>query len=199
MLDRVLRAASQIKEKHAGSAPIVGARVVITNMVYKEALSILGTLKNRGFDYALFKIVRDYEDRGLGIGKLEEEYLKGQIFSGCDIDEGFTNIKSIFDYKNAVLKGEKCIVNEASMIANIDADGKVYPNIVEIGNADFCIGDLHCQPLGEIWNGDRHIQVKDASNRKWRDGKCANCRAIAYNNIIGGLLGSLPGNFDPFV
>lgn len=80
-LDRVLALPGKIKERYGDRAPIVGSRVVVTNLIAKEVPSILETLKTKAFDYVIFKVVRDYEDRGLGlsddmVAELKEEIRK---------------------------------------------------------------------------------------------------------------------------
>jgi radical SAM protein with 4Fe4S-binding SPASM domain len=160
---------------------------------------ILETLNERQYDYVIFKIVRDYEDRGLGLKEKEAEELKKIVESIGSIDRNFTNLDTIFDYRNPVFIHDMCISNEMGLLANVNSDGKVYPNIVEIGDKDFCIGDLHEQSLEEMWHGTKHKQVKVYSNRKWSNRECRNCRSIAYNNNIYGTLDKMPSIIEKFI
>lgn len=201
-LNKVLEAPKKIKDKHGLQAPIIGSRIVITNLIYKEVPEILETMKERGFDYAIFKVVRDYEDRGLGLSQDKENYLKEKINELKDknkINSNFTNLDKIFDFKKEVKFSEVCITNQLGMIANVNTDGTIYPNIVHIGDLDFCIGNINEEILTKIWNSKRHREVKENSNMKWKKCECKNCRAIGYNQIIDTILKSVPKELDPFI
>lgn len=198
-LEKVLSLPSQIKKCHGENSPIIGSRVVLTNKNYKCVEDFLRIIKERQFDYALFKIVRDYEDNGQGLSPEEEEYLKNIIQGYEEIDDKFTNLRSIFNYRQAPEFINKCWINQFGMLANVSTDGRVYPNIVEIDREEFCIGNLYETSLEEMWNSEQHDKVKERSNTKWLSGKCKNCRAIAYNNIINSLNLKLPRYFDPFI
>jgi radical SAM protein with 4Fe4S-binding SPASM domain len=157
------------------------------------------TLREHQVDYVLFKIVRDYEDTGLGLTTENEDELQKEITDiGESAEDSFTNIKSIFSYRSPK-PFSRCYINELGYIANIDVDGKVYPNIVEIGDEEFLIGDLYKEKLEEMWNGKNHQKVKQTSLDKCRAGKCENCRAIAYNGIIEEFLSKLPSGYDNFI
>ena len=198
-LQKVLNLPGKIKEVHGGRSPVIGSRIVLTNKNFRQVGEFLRTIKEVGFDYALFKVVRDYEDNGQGLSKDEEEYLKEEIKGYKDLDENFTNIKSIFNYKTLPDFQKKCWVNQYGMLANVSTDGKVYPNIVEIDKEEYCIGNLYEEKLEDMWNGERHNRVKELSNSKWADGECRNCRAMAYNAIINEVKEKLPAYFDPFI
>jgi radical SAM protein with 4Fe4S-binding SPASM domain len=198
-MDKVLNCAELIKSRHHDKPPIVGARVVLTSIVYKETEKILSTLKDKGYDYVIFKIVRDYESRGLGLKENEADELKKIIDNLKPIDRNFTSLDTVFNYREPVFNNDKCIVNEMGLLANVNADGRVYPNIVEIGQDDFCIGNLHDANLEKIWHGETHRQVKEMSHAKWTAKKCRNCRAIAYNNVIYDILNQMPAIVEKFV
>ncbi len=198
-LNKVLDLPNQIKEVHGDRSPVVGSRVVLTNKNYKDIGEFLRVIKEKNFDYALFKVVRDYEDNGQGLNKDEEDYLKERILEYEDIDDNFTNIKSIFNYKTLPKFKNKCWINQYGLLANVSMDGKVYPNIVEIDKKDFCIGNLYEDKLEDMWNGKRHREVKELSNAKWLKGDCKNCRAMAYNEIINEWIEKLPSCFDSFI
>lgn len=198
-LKKVLALPRRIKEEHGDHSPIIGSRIVLTNKNYKQVGEFLNVIREAKFDYALFKVVRDYEDNGQGLSKEEEGYLKEEIKEFEDLDENFTNIKSIFNYKKLPDFQNKCWVNQYGMLANVSTDGKVYPNIVEIDKPEFCIGNLYEEKLEDMWNGERHKKVKELSNSKWKNGECRNCRAIAYNTIINMINDRMPAYFDPFV
>lgn len=198
-LEEVLSLPSKIKVMHGDKSPIIGSRIVLTNKNYKEVGMFLQVIKERQFDYALFKIVRDYEDNGQGLNKDEEDYLKKEIETYSEYDEKFTNLKKIFEYKTKPEFVNKCWTNQYGLIANVSTDGGVYPNIVEIDKKEFCIGNINEQLLEEMWNSDRHKEVKEISNKKWLSGECKNCRAMAYNNIINKINSTLPAYFDPFI
>jgi radical SAM protein with 4Fe4S-binding SPASM domain len=198
-LDKVLNCADIIKSMHRDKSPIIGARVVLTSIIYKETEKILSVLKDKNYDYVLFKIVRDYEDRGLGIKEDQMEILKKIIESIGPLDNKFTNLDRIFDYKIQKLNHDKCIINEMGILANVNADGKVYPNIVEIGQENFCIGNLYDASLEKMWHGRIHDRVKEESHKKWSSKECKNCRSIAYNNIIYELLDKMPSVIEKFI
>lgn len=198
-MEKALSLPGKIKEYHKENSPILGSRIVLTNKNYKCVKDFLRIIKEREFDYALFKIVRDYEDNGQGLTKSEEEYLKKEIQECEGLDENFTNLKSIFNYRKLPEFENKCWTNQFGMIANVSTDGKVYPNIVEIDKEEFCIGNLYEMTLEEMWNSEQHKKVKEISNAKWLSGECKNCRAMAYNNIINHLHQTMPSRFDPFI
>ncbi len=198
-LEKVLSLPGKIKTAHGDKSPVIGSRIVLTNKNYRQVGDFLKITKEKGFDYALFKIVRDYEDNGQGLSKDEESYLKEEIRAYTDLDDRFTNIKGVFDYKRLPDFKNACWVNRYGMLANVSTDGKVYPNIVEIDKEEFCIGDLRHETLEQMWNGPRHAEVKRRSDEKWAGGGCRNCRAIAYNDIINRWMGQLPAYFDPFI
>lgn len=198
-LDKVLDLPKKIKEMHEDTSPIIGSRIVLTNKNYKQVKEFLSIIKEKEFDYALFKVVRDYEDNGQGLSKSEEEYLKEEINGFDNPDENFTNVKSIFNYKTLPDFKNKCWVNQYGMLANVSTDGRVYPNIVEIDKEDYCIGNLYEEKLEDMWNGSRHNKVKKLSNTKWISGKCKNCRAMSYNDIINECMEKIPAYFDPFI
>lgn len=201
-LDEVLSVPYKIKCKHGYNSPIVGARIVVTNLIYKEVESILETMKEKQFDYALFKVVRDYEDRGLGLDKEAENYLKNTIArlkKENKLDSKYTNLEYIFDFKKETKFKDICHVNNMGLIGNINTDGKVYPNIVEIDDSEFCIGDLNKNDFDEIWNSKQHGAVKEKSNCKWKNKQCKNCRAMNYNQIMDRMLEEIPNELDKFI
>lgn len=198
-LDNVLALPREIKAVHGDKSPVIGSRIVITNKNYRQIADFLNIIKQSEFDYALFKIVRDYEDNGQGLTEAEEAHLKNEIEGLADLDPNFTNIKSVFGYRKLPEFENKCWVNQYGLIANVSMDGKVYPNIVEIDDPNFCIGDLYKQSLEQMWNSPRHNEVKETSNLKWAEGKCKNCRAIAYNGIINGIIEKIPTEYDAFI
>ncbi len=198
-LEAVLSLPQKIIDMHGENRPILGSRIVLTNKNYKYVREFIKVIKDKNFDYALFKIVRDYEDNGQGLDKKEEDFLKEEIEKIGEVNTDFTNIKRIFDYHTLPEFKNSCWVNQYGLIANVSTDGKVYPNIVEIDDEEFCIGDLNEQSLEEMWNSSRHKEVKEKSNRKWKNGECRNCRAMAYNKIINEVRDKLPAYFDPFI
>lgn len=199
LLQNLLRVPVKIKEMHGYRSPVLGSRIVLTDKNYKQVGAFLQLIKEHQFDYALFKVVRDYEGSGQGIGKEEEDYLRKEIEKLGDIDENFTNLNSIFHYRKPVAFLNNCWINQWGWLANISTDGKVYPNIVEIDHPEFCIGDINEQRLEDIWNSSKHQQVKELSKEKWLHGECKNCRAISYNAIVNDQLNCLPGSYDAFI
>lgn len=198
-LEKVLALPEQIKTVHGENSPTIGARIVLTNKNYRQIGDFLRIMRERNYDYALFKIVRDYEDNGQGLSQEEEAYLREEVRTYGDLDDRFTNIKGIFGYRTLPNFKNACWTNRYGMLANVSTDGRVYPNIVEIDKEDFCIGDLHKETLDEMWNGPRHEVVKQRSDEKWTGGTCRNCRAMAYNAIINDWRDRLPLYYDPFI
>ena len=201
-LENVLSVPNEIKKTHGDKSPVIGSRIVVTNLTLNEIGNILLELKERRFDYALFKIVRDYEDRGLGIDSDAELYLKEKLIKMNEekiIDNEFTNLNNILSYKEHSILTSKCFINEMGLLAVVNSDGKVYPNIVEIGNPDFCIGDLNTYNFEDIWHTEKHEKIKELSNLKCAEGECKNCRAMAYNDIIENIIKSLPSKKDVFI
>jgi radical SAM protein with 4Fe4S-binding SPASM domain len=201
-LETVINVAKDIKNIHGENSPVIGARVIVTNLIIDEIEIIFNILKNNKFDYVLYKIVRDYEDRGLGVNEEKALEVKERIDAMMKqglLDEKFTNLNHVFDYRKTVQFTGKCFVNDMGLLANISPEGEVYANITEIGKKDFCIGNINNKPLQEIWNSERHNQIKDLSNSTWKTGKCKNCRAITYNKIIENLNNSMPRFIDSFI
>lgn len=198
-LEKVLSLPQKIREMHGDQSPVIGSRIVLTNKNYRQVSDFLRIVREREFDYALFKIVRDYEDNGQGLTKEEETELKEEILKIGRVDENFTNINRIFNYRTLPDFEERCWTNFYGMLANVSTDGRVYPNIVEIDKEAFCIGDLNEETLDEMWNSPRHLEVKKRSDEKWAGGMCRNCRAMAYNEIYNQLRKGLPRYYDAFI
>lgn len=198
-LEEVLSLPKKIKKEHGINSPIIGARIVLTNKNYMYVEQFLKVMQEREYDYALFKIVRDYEDKGQGLTEEEEAQLKEEIKQLKDVDDNYTNIKYIFNFKQLPKFQKKCWVNDLGLLANISTDGGVYPNIVEIDKPEFCIGNINENSLEEIWNSERHKEVKKMSNQKWCSGECKNCRAMSYNSVINSFFDELPSTWDNFI
>ncbi len=150
----------------------------------------------------MFKIVRDYEDRGLGLSEEMVIKLKNEIKILSDegkINHRFTNLDKIFSYRKPYNPEGKCHINRMGLLAVVTPEGDVYPNIAEIGNDEFCAGNLSNLPFEKIWNGERHLQVKNKSDEQWQEGKCKNCRAVSYNLRINDILLEIPIEEDPFL
>ena len=205
LMEFALTLPKKIKERWGNQSPIIGARVVVTNLIAEEVPHILNTLSPTGggyYDYALFKVVRDYEDRGLGLSEEMVAKLKDEIKALGDagkINHAFTNVDKIFNYRKPYEPDGKCHINRMGLLAAVTPEGDVYPNIAEIGNDDFCAGNLHDSAFEDIWNGAQHAKVKDASDAQWQAGKCKNCRAISYNLRINDMVSGLPREVDPFL
>ena len=202
LLDTVLKLPSKIKSRWGNKSPIVGARVVITNLMAMEVSHILDTLKNCNYDYVLFKIVRDYEDRGLGLSEETVTELKKEVQILCDagkINHDFTNLDKIFDYRKPYNPAGTCHINKIGLLAVVTPECDVYPNIAEIGNTEFCAGNLVDTNFENIWNSQQHSRVKEISEKHWQQGICKNCRAISYNVRINDMVSNLPRCEDPFL
>lgn len=201
-LEPILALPEGLHARHGDKAPIVGSRVVVTSLIVDEVPDILQTLKDRGFDYALFKIVRDYEDRGLGLDDVANTRLSetvAELAREGKIDPQFTNLDRLFTYRKPYEPVGDCYVNAMGMLAVVTPEGDVYPNISEIANQNFWVGNLHNEDFDAMWHGEQHGRVKAYSSKLWCEGKCRNCRAISYNNLIAGLVNGMPAELDPFV
>ena len=201
-LDRVLEIPSLIHMKHGESSPIIGTRVVITNLIAEEVPKIHDTLKDKGFDYANFKIVRDYESRGLGVSEEVEKRLRSKIEdmkAAGKIDSRYTNVDRIFDYRKPYEPKGTCHINRMGLLAAITPEGDVFHNISEIGREEFRIGNLHDDTFDKLWNSEKHQAVKDASHRLWCSGNCENCRSIGFNLRINEVIEGMPAKMDPFI
>ncbi len=201
-VDRILTLPKNIRKKHGENSPIIGTRVVITNIIVREVPLILKTLKECGYDYANFKIVRDYEGRGLGVDKDAEDRLKidvEQLIQQGEISSAYTNLDRIFNYRKPYDAVGACHINQLGMLAAITPEGEVYHNISEIGKNEYIIGNLHKKPLEKIWNSERHNEVKKQSDKDWLDGKCKDCRSIGFNQRINEVIAGMPKERDPFV
>ena len=201
-VDEILSLPGKIRRIHGDRSPIIGTRVVITNIIAKEVPLIHKTLKECGYDYANFKIVRDYESRGLGVSPEMEQELKAEVEKlGNDglLDPKFTNLDRIFDYRKPYKPERTCHMNQMGMLAAVTPEGDMYHNISEIGRDEFLIGNLHDAPIDKLWNSKRHEEVKKASHELWISGKCKDCRSIGFNCRINEVLEGLPSKRDPFI
>ncbi|MCI6649820.1 MAG: radical SAM protein [Lachnospiraceae bacterium] len=201
-LEEVLAIPQRAKDKFGDAACIMGSRVVVTNLIADEVPSILKTLKERNFDYANFKIVRDYESRGLGLSEEAVSDLKIEIdnlSASGEMDHRFTNVDKVFEYRKPYKPVGTCHINKMGLLAVVTPEGDVYPNISEIGMKDFLVGNLSDAPFEKLWNGSRHQIVKENSKKRWCAGKCQNCRSISYNEKIESIISGVPKNLDPFV
>ena len=201
-VDRVLALPKKIRSVHGDRSPVIGTRVVITNLIAKEVPSILQALKDNEFDYANFKIVRDYESRGLGVSEEMADELKKeieQLVSEGKVDHRYTNIDKVFDYRKPYEPVRTCHMNKMGLLAVVTPEGDVYHNISEIVREDFRIGNLHEKPMHELWNSPEHQMVKERSEQLWLSGKCENCRSIGFNQRINEVLEGLPSHMDPLM
>ena len=201
-VDRILSLPERIRAMHGDASPIIGTRIVITNIIADEVPLILKTLMECGYDYANFKIVRDYESRGLGVSTEMEEKLKDEVEQlGRDgvLDSKYTNLDRIFDYRKPYNPAHTCHINQMGMLAAVTPEGEVYHNISEIGKPEFLIGNLHDASLDELWNSPRHNDVKQVSHELWCSGKCKDCRSIGFNTRINEVIEDMPEKRDPLI
>lgn len=201
-VDRILNIPDKIRAVHGEDSPVLGTRVVITNLIAKEVPDILQTLKDRGFDYANFKIVRDYESRGLGVSDEMAQELRQEIAAlkqAGKLDRRYTNLETIFNYRKSYQPVRTCHMNQMGLLAVVTPEGDVYHNISEIVREDFRIGNLHEAPLEKLWNSPEHEKVKKRSEDLWISGKCQNCRSIGFNERINEVLEGLPSKMDPLI
>ncbi|MBO7484697.1 MAG: radical SAM protein [Spirochaetaceae bacterium] len=201
-VETVLELPRKIRDLHGEKSPIIGTRVVITNLIADEVPSILQTLKDKEFDYANFKVVRDYESRGLGLSDEMSEKLNNVItdlVNNGKIDHRYTNLDTIFNYRKPYEPKNTCHMNRMGLLAVVTPEGDVFHNISEIGNTDFLIGNLHYKDLKKLWNSPEHEKVKEASHNLWISGKCKNCRSIGFNQRINEVLENLPSKMDSLI
>ncbi len=131
------------------------------------------------------------------VSKLKEEIVK--LNDSNKIDDNFTNLNRIFNYRKPYDPNGKCHINRMGLLAVITPEGDVYPNIAEIGNEEFCVGNILHSNFENIWNSLEHTKVKDVSDKYWQDNKCKNCRAISYNLRINDMVSCLPCEEDSFL
>ena len=108
LLENVLSLPAKIKSVHKDKSPILGARIVLTNLNYMYVPDFMTVLKDREYDYALFKVIRDYEDNGQGLSDTAVSHLKSIIAETKNVDSSFTNINTIFDYRKKPEFKNKC-------------------------------------------------------------------------------------------
>lgn len=201
-LEQVLEIPRKAKERFGDKTCIMGSRIVVTNLIADEVPTILRTLKEKQFDYANFKIVRDYESRGLGLSDEAVNELRKEIdklVEAGEVDHRFTNVDKVFDYRKPYKPTKNCHINRMGLLAVVTPEGDVYPNISEIGHPEFLIGNLSDAPFEKLWNSEGHRKVKEVSDKQWCQGKCKDCRSISYNERISGILDGVPKAMDPFV
>lgn len=201
-VNEILELPKKIRAIHGDKSPVIGARVVITNLIAREVPTILETLKKEKFDYANFKIVRDYESRGLGVSKEMEVELRReveQLIADGKVDHRYTNVDMIFSYRKPYKPIKTCHMNQMGLLGVVTPEGDVYHNISEIIRDDLRIGNLHDKPLDQLWNSLEHNIVKERSQKLWLSGKCENCRSIGFNSRINEVLEGMPSHMDPLM
>lgn len=199
-LDAVLNIPSLLKRHHP--SPIIGSRIVISDKNYKEVFDILECVQQKGFDYALFKIAKDYESRNLGLSQEGAGFLKAEIALRSEkINEDFTNLKSIFNEHGQGVhhQSARCWTVDFRLLCNIHTNGEVYLCLPLIGKPEYCIGDLNKATLQDMWNSQRHREVIESLQQRFRQGLCRYCRAIAYNKYIQSFLNMFPETEDAFL
>jgi len=201
-VNEILELPGKIRAIHGEKSPVIGARIVITNLIAREVPDILEILKEKEFDYANFKIVRDYESRGLGVSDEMAKELKKEVerlVADGKVDHKYTNVDMIFSYRKPYHPVGTCHMNQMGLLGVVTPEGDVYHNISEIVREDFRIGNLHDKPLHELWNSPRHNVIKQRSQELWLSGKCENCRSIGFNSRINEVLEGMPSHMDPLM
>lgn len=201
-VEDILELPKKIRAIHGDNSPVIGARVVITNLIAREVSDILETLKEKEYDYANFKMVRDYESRGLGVSDEMAEELKKEVQKLVDegkVDHRYTNIDNIFAYRKPYNPVMTCHINQMGLLGVVTPEGDVYHNISEIVREDFKIGNIYDTPLDKLWNSPQHNVVKQRSHELWMSGKCENCRCIGFNTRINEVLDGMPSRMDPLI
>ncbi len=169
--------------------PQVGARCVINGTNYRSVFDVYNQAIDSGFDYIIFIPAVDYENRGVGLKNNEIEFLY-EVFSKNKFDNSVTNISSLIQKKFSYYKKENtnknynCHCLSLRTNAFINYDGGVYLCQPHIGNIEYCIGNVNNNSFGQIYNGEKHNQVIERLNIAWKNGDCANCRCIGYNERI---------------
>lgn len=187
---------------------ILGARCVINKYNYREIALIHNDAKKLGFDYIIFIPVIDYEERGnIELSREEKNYLKEETENMMPyLDDSFTNIIDIVNrgvtyYKKDDKLGYPCYANNVRATAFVNYDGGVWLCQPHIGNPTYSIGNIYESRFSKIWNSKRHNEVIELLDTEHREGKCKNCRSIAYNRTIHKFILTGEGKkfYDPFL
>jgi radical SAM protein with 4Fe4S-binding SPASM domain len=211
--DRQWTAPALIKSRE-GKA-VVGARCVINEVNYKDVINIYLKIKESGYDYVIFIPAVDYEGRGVGLDRKQQDEVNSLISENEALfDPGFTNAIDLLsrninhyeteDYRlKCVNHLSGCSAIKIGANAFINYCGGVWLCQPHIGNSIYQIGNLNQLRLSEIWNSSRHVEVVRLLNEEFSNGNCRNCRSIGFN-IAGdkydrGLLSSTDFCCDPFL
>lgn len=108
------------------------------------------------------------------------------LISGYDyfLEVPYVNYETVPVPKEYVI-GDGCWPVKLMSTAFINYDGEVYLCQPHIGNKEYSIGNIIDTPLEYLWiNRSRHEEVINKLVTNFQQGKCANCRAIAYNRVV---------------
>jgi MoaA/NifB/PqqE/SkfB family radical SAM enzyme len=178
---------------------IVGARCVINSINYKNILNIYLEAIKSGYDYIIFIPAVDYEKGRISLNREQKDYLIRLCKDNLSlINPQNTNLLKLIergfdyypeeDYRKNMFDYNKCLMIDIRSNAFINFDGNVFLRQPDIGNLDLSIGDLNKNRLKEIWNSPRHLSVLEKLHKRYRNGKCRYCRAIAFNKAIDDYL-----------
>jgi len=179
------------KEIHKQNGKVVvGARCVINKYNYTEVVDIYNKAIVSGYDYLIFIPEIDYESRGICL-TIDQINKMVKIVSSSHIDDRKTNLSSLagndfnfYSKKNEVYKQIDCQAIKLRTNAFVNYDGGVYLCQPDIGNQEYCIGNINDERFIEIWNSEKHKNIIEKLEKRWRIGGCENCRSIAFNRNV---------------
>ena len=199
ILSKVLSMPFELRKRLGKFTPNIGAKVIVTDQNAGEAIEILKVAKAKGFDYCFYRVVADFEERGLALSEKSKKVLENSILENIDLcDADYTNLADLFNESKFLLKrnDKRCWSLDLRLLSNVDAFGDVYLCVPDIGDRDYAIGNIKEQSLENIWNSERHRSIIEKLQKRYAEGKCQNCRCLRYNAVIEQINEFLPSVVD---
>ncbi|SLM30963.1 putative Predicted protein [Desulfamplus magnetovallimortis] len=174
---------------------VVGARCVLNEQNYLETHKIYHAALEAGYDYIIFIPAIDYEKRGIALSKNQISRLTS-ILENSFFEPQKTNLPKLrsrgFGYyplkdnndTTETLHKNLCYAVKLGCTAFVNYDGKIYLCQPNIGRIETSIGDINKKRFSNIWGNIRHKNVISELCKEWQNGKCSNCRAVAYNKAV---------------
>ncbi|MFI3545926.1 radical SAM protein [Mammaliicoccus sciuri] len=156
----------------------LGVRVVVTNENVENLVETTKELLNKGFSYVQITPAVDYEKSRIYVdNKKLNNVLSDKIFDSPNV---FMNIKRDNRYTSV-----NCYNVKHSSHGILSADGNIYicPPLTSI-HKKYSIGNINYEKFEDIWEGEKHLNLKEVMEKRYIKNECKNCRFIGYNEIL---------------
>ena len=191
-----------MKRKY-GLEIVLNVKIMIDTINYRILPAIVKFYEDLGVDSIGLRLVQNYNYGGVGPRKISVELSQEQKAELFKIIE-------LSNYQHPSLKAfAKTLTGQATKVAVtphcynaidghfacIDAWGNVYIGNPEIGNDEFCIGNINENPWEKIWKSKTHYRVVRQMDEMEQKGVCASqlCRHVKANigaqEYVFGIIG----------